>query len=233
MTNPLPAAPVNASPWDGALDAFLVEKGDSGSRRTVESYGRMLRPFFADLAKTPERVTPADVHGFAHGIGRSGRPPSPATVGARIACLSSYYRFLLRRGLVTANPCDLVERPSLARRRRAEGGSLGRSAGAGRTAADRGAAPASVRPESAAAVAAAWPTPIPLGRRAALPGFPVACLPEWLAAFVRAEASATQTPPDMAAMFALAGLATVAAGRVWVEPLAGWVEGLNLFIRRA
>ena len=39
----LPAMPAEASPWDQALCAFLVEKGDrSGSRRTVESYSRML-----------------------------------------------------------------------------------------------------------------------------------------------------------------------------------------------
>ncbi len=71
----------------------------------------MLWPFFADLGKTPERVTAADVLGFAHGIGRSGRPPSSATVGARIACVSSYYRFLIRMGQLTFNPCDPVERP--------------------------------------------------------------------------------------------------------------------------
>jgi integrase/recombinase XerC len=96
--------------WDQALYAFLVEKGSrSGSRRTVESYGRMLWPFFA--ATTPDRVTPADVLAHAHGIGRSGRTPSSATVGARIACLSSYFRFLIRMRLVTANPCDALERP--------------------------------------------------------------------------------------------------------------------------
>ena len=33
------------------------------------------------------------------------------TIGARIACLSSYFRFLIRMGLVNSNPCDLVERP--------------------------------------------------------------------------------------------------------------------------
>ena len=37
--------------------------------------------------------------------------PSGATIGARIACLSSYYRFLIRMGLVVSNPCDAVERP--------------------------------------------------------------------------------------------------------------------------
>ena len=41
---PLPAiASGDPSAWDQALYAFLVEKGNrSGSRRTVESYGRML-----------------------------------------------------------------------------------------------------------------------------------------------------------------------------------------------
>ncbi|MFQ6028915.1 MAG: tyrosine-type recombinase/integrase, partial [Dehalococcoidia bacterium] len=31
--------------------------------------------------------------------------------GARIACISSFYRFLIRMGLVAANPCDQLERP--------------------------------------------------------------------------------------------------------------------------
>src|SRR5271157_1314179 len=79
MTNArlLPAGPSDGDPWDQALYAFLIEKGNrSGSRRTVEGYGRMLWPFFADLGKTPDRVTPADVLGWAHGIGKSGRAPS-------------------------------------------------------------------------------------------------------------------------------------------------------------
>ena len=98
------------SRWDQALYAFLVEKGNrSGARRTVESYGRMLSPFFA--TRTPDSVTPADVLAHAHGIGRSGRSPSSTTVGARIACLSSFYRFLIRMRLLGANPCDALERP--------------------------------------------------------------------------------------------------------------------------
>jgi site-specific recombinase XerD len=110
MTSPLPTIPVEASPWDQALYAFLVEKGNrSGSRRTVESYSRMLWRYFSET--TPDRVTPAGVLAYAHGIGLSGRLPSAVTIGARIACLSSYYRFLIRMGLVTSNPCDLVERP--------------------------------------------------------------------------------------------------------------------------
>ncbi|MFI5259460.1 MAG: tyrosine-type recombinase/integrase [Candidatus Limnocylindrales bacterium] len=110
---PLPAlASGDPSAWDQALYAFLVEKGNrSGSRRTVESYGRMLWPFFTDLGKTPDRVKPADVLAWVHGIGKSGRTPSSTTVGARIACLSSFYRFVIRMGLVVANPCDAIERP--------------------------------------------------------------------------------------------------------------------------
>jgi integrase/recombinase XerC len=71
----------------------------------------MLWPFFADLGKTPDRVKPADVLAWVYGIGKSGRTPSATTVGARIACLSSFYRFLIRMGLVVSNPCDAIERP--------------------------------------------------------------------------------------------------------------------------
>jgi site-specific recombinase XerD len=110
---PLPALTSgDPSTWDQALYAFLIEKGNrSGSRRTVESYSRMLWPFFAERSLTPDRVKPADVLAWVHGIGRSGRTPSGTTVGARIACLSSFYRFLIRMGLVVSNPCDAVERP--------------------------------------------------------------------------------------------------------------------------
>ena len=115
MTNPrlLPAATAgDVDPWEQALYAFLVEKGNrSGSRRTVEGYGRMLWPFFRTLGKTPDQVTPADVLSWSHGIGLSGRTPSAATVGARLACLSSYYRFLIRMRIATSNPCDALERP--------------------------------------------------------------------------------------------------------------------------
>ena len=117
MTNPrlLPAATAgDVDPWKQALYAFLIEKGNrSGSRRTVEGYGRMLWPFFRALGKTPDQVTPADVLSWSHGIGLSGRVPSSTTVGARIACLSSYFRFLIRMNIATANPCDALERPKI------------------------------------------------------------------------------------------------------------------------
>src|SRR5712692_4613435 len=88
------------SPWDDTSSAFLAEKERrSGSMRTVQSYSRMLQAFFTSVAKTPDNVSSQDVLAFAYGIGASGHPPSSVTVRARIACLSSFFRFLFRSGL--------------------------------------------------------------------------------------------------------------------------------------
>ena len=114
MNEQPPALPIDASAWDRALYAFLAEKERrTGSRRTVESYSRMLRLFFGSAGKPPDRVTSPDVLAWAHGIGLSGRQPSATTVGARTACLSSFFRFLIRMGLVASNPCDALERPKV------------------------------------------------------------------------------------------------------------------------
>jgi Phage integrase, N-terminal SAM-like domain. len=81
--------------WEKAIYAFLAEKERrSGSMRTVDAYTRTLQRFFGTLGKTPEQITPPDVVGFAHGIGPSGREPAVITIGARLACISSFYRFL-------------------------------------------------------------------------------------------------------------------------------------------
>jgi replicative DNA helicase len=70
----------------------------------------------------------------------------------------------------------------------------------------------------------------PLGAARDVPAFPVDVLPNWLGEYVGAVATATQTPPDLAGMLALAVLATVAAGAVEVEPRPGWREPLCLFV---
>jgi len=98
--------------WERSLMAFLVEKERrSGSLRTVEGYSRMLQDFFGRLGKTPDEVTAQEVFVWAHGKGLSGRDPSPVTIGARMACVSSFFRFLQRMEIVDRNPCDRLERP--------------------------------------------------------------------------------------------------------------------------
>ena len=98
--------------WERALYAFLVEKERrSGSLRTVEGYSRMLIHFFGQVGKAPDKVSAQEVFVWAHGKGISGRDPSPVTVGARMACVSSFFRFLIRMDIVQRNPCDKLERP--------------------------------------------------------------------------------------------------------------------------
>jgi replicative DNA helicase len=75
-----------------------------------------------------------------------------------------------------------------------------------------------------------WEPPVPFGSTGEVPAFPVEVLPGWLGEYVAAIATATQTPPDLAGMLALAVLATVAAGAVEVQPRPGWQEPLCLFV---
>jgi len=73
-----------------------------------------------------------------------------------------------------------------------------------------------------------WEPVVPLGVYR-LPVFPVPALPLWLSDFVTAEAEQTQTPPDLAGMFALSACAAACAKRFEVQPKAGWREPLNLY----
>jgi integrase/recombinase XerC len=101
-----------AEGWERSLYAFLAEKERrSGSRRTVVGYSRMLQHFFGTVGKPPDRVTSAEVFAWEYGVGLSGKQPSSVTIGARLACLSSFYRFLIRMDVVSSNPCDALERP--------------------------------------------------------------------------------------------------------------------------
>jgi site-specific recombinase XerD len=102
----------SAPAWERAFYAFLAEKERrSGSTRTVEAYSRTLQRFFGALGKPPDEVTSPDVFVFAHGRGPSGKEPKAITIGARLACISSFFRFLIRMKIVSSNPCDEIERP--------------------------------------------------------------------------------------------------------------------------
>ena len=70
--------------WEQAIYAFLVEKRSrSGSTRTVESYARMLWPFFR--VTTTDQVRSSDILAYAHGIGLSGRVHRTNAPESRVA----------------------------------------------------------------------------------------------------------------------------------------------------
>jgi hypothetical protein len=75
-----------------------------------------------------------------------------------------------------------------------------------------------------------WELPPPLDDSVDVPEFPLDCLPAWLAEWARATATATQTPPDLAALLALAFAAAGLAGKFRVSVRDGWAEPLNLFV---
>src|SRR6266852_4868914 len=66
---------------------------------------------FGLVGKPPDQVTSQEVFAWAYGRGLSGKEPSATTIAARIACLSSFFRFLIRMKAVIANPCEQLERP--------------------------------------------------------------------------------------------------------------------------
>jgi hypothetical protein len=63
-----------------------------------------------------------------------------------------------------------------------------------------------------------------------LPTFPADVLPPALRDWVAAESLATQTPPDLPALLALAVCGACIARRVYVEPRPGWREPVNLYV---
>lgn len=79
-----------------------------------------------------------------------------------------------------------------------------------------------------AAISTSWEPPLPF-HEFELPAFPTDALPSWLQAFVDAEAEATQTPPDMVGMLALATVAAAAAKKVEVAVKDGYTEPINIF----
>ncbi|WP_334110558.1 YfjI family protein [Thermodesulfitimonas autotrophica] len=83
--------------------------------------------------------------------------------------------------------------------------------------------------EKAMAPTEPWEQPVAFGDYD-LPPFPVEALPAWLRRFVEAEAEATQTPPDLAGMLALAVCAAAGAKKCEVLVRPGWREPLNLFV---
>lgn len=76
-----------------------------------------------------------------------------------------------------------------------------------------------------------WLDLLPFGRSLpAPPSFPIGVLPDWLGDWIAAEAVATQTPPELAAVAAIGAIAACTTGRMWFEPRTGWKEPACLYL---
>src|SRR5688500_2110303 len=73
-----------------------------------------------------------------------------------------------------------------------------------------------------------WDAPTPL-TDIQVPPFPTSALPEVLRDFVEEEATATQTPTDVAGMLVLALCAAAVAQKAVVRVRESWLEPLNLW----
>ena len=85
-------------------------------------------------------------------------------------------------------------------------------------------------PAAAASEApASWETPIPFQSHQ-LPEFPTDTLPPWLREMVERLSIATQTPPDLAGLLALAACAVACAKKAAILVRYGWIEPLNIYV---
>jgi hypothetical protein len=114
-------APVVRDPLALAVAAWLDSKhGRSGSARTRDSYAAALADFRAALgrAQLDLLANSAAVALVAQAwaqMSARGRTVKASTVAQRLAIISSFYAFALRRRLLplTENPIELVERPKV------------------------------------------------------------------------------------------------------------------------
>jgi site-specific recombinase XerD len=107
----------------GPIAAWLDSKaGRTGSTRTRDTYAATLANARAtlqgvglDLDSDPRAVALA-LQAWAKQSKVEGRIVKPATVAQRLAIVSSFYAFVIRRGLVDrlrSNPAELVDRPQV------------------------------------------------------------------------------------------------------------------------
>jgi site-specific recombinase XerD len=114
-------ADVVRDPLALAVAAWLDSKhGRSGSARTRDSYAAALADFRAALGRAQldllaDSAAVALVAQAWAQMSARGRTVKPATVAQRLAIISSFYAFALRRRLLplTENPIELVERPKV------------------------------------------------------------------------------------------------------------------------
>ena len=99
------------------LDFLRFEK--RYSPHTVVSYQTDLGQFAAYLKSGDEQAVPAQAtHALIRGwvVELMQQQLDPRTVNRKVACLRSYYKFLLRAGTIEANPMLRIKAPKMAKK---------------------------------------------------------------------------------------------------------------------
>ncbi len=95
------------------IDKFIryLEIEKAVSSHTLRAYRKDLEIFF-DYAKTePEKIDMIDVRGFVAEQIKGGM--NKTTVGRRLSCIRSFFKFLHREGYIKSNPAKLVSNPKV------------------------------------------------------------------------------------------------------------------------
>ncbi|HET9962759.1 MAG TPA: tyrosine recombinase XerC [Nitrospiraceae bacterium] len=106
---------------DRAIRAFLgfLQVQQSASRETLRAYASDLHQFHsfarrrrgATALLSPKGVEPEDIRSFLAALDRRGEKKS--SLGRKLACLRSFYRYLIREGEAVENPALEVRAPKL------------------------------------------------------------------------------------------------------------------------
>lgn len=92
-------------PFEQAAMDWLMNYARENTR---QNYRRACVDFFASSPKHPQTVNQTDVIQYRYMMEERGY--SPSTINQRLSGISSYFRFLVERGLLKDNPCDGVKR---------------------------------------------------------------------------------------------------------------------------
>ncbi len=92
--------------WQRAAADWLLGRR---SERTRRAYADAWAAFLAYVNRPPWSIERGHVIGWRDDLTRQGK--ADATIAARLAAISSFYRFARHEGLTDRNPADGVERP--------------------------------------------------------------------------------------------------------------------------
>lgn len=106
---------------DDAIRAFVrfLEVERNASRETIRNYRsdlQQLASFLHQMEQAPrsirvDQVTTEDLRGYLHWLDRKGEKAS--SLARKLACLRSFYRFLVREGASQKNPAETIRSPKL------------------------------------------------------------------------------------------------------------------------